>query len=500
MRGTVRVLIVVVAIVALAAVFALVLRDGGPEAASGGELTVFCGAGIRPPMEVIRRKFEAENGCTVKVNYAGSGTALGSLQAGVEADLFVPGDIWWVHKAERMGLVDSYRVAAWFVPVIAVQKGNLKKIEKLADLAREDVRVGLGNRDACAVGNVARDVLAAAGLEGKVEPEYEALTVNRLANQVKIRALDAAIVWDAVAKQYPEDIEIVSIADADFHAVPFALGLLKGGNRELAERFAGFASGEEGAKIFRENGYQVPGPKLRVGCGGSMRPPVEELARRFERETGREVLTNYGSSGTVLLQIEESKEGDVYICHDPYAYKCDERKLSTKWHTVAYIEPALAVQKGNPKKVKGLKDLLRPDLKLGLSHRKYSSRGQILWEILRKNGMAEAMEKRRAFEDRTHSLVNQLKLGAVDVATLWDAPSRAMAEIDVVPIEEEYKVDAVTSATSGKTYSVKRVKVTVVRLSLSAEPLLAAQFARLCVSKAGREVLKRHCFQVPAEP
>ncbi len=411
----------------------------------------------------------------------------------------MPGDTYWIEKAREKDFIESQKTASWFVPVIAVQKGNPKGIKTLADLARPGIKLGLGKAQACAVGFTSRTILSAAGVT--VKPEYEALTVNRLANQVKIKSLDAAIIWDATAKQYPEDIDVVTLKDQYLHATPLAAAILKGAkNQALAKKLVEFIAGEAGATAFRSNGFQVPGKSIRIGAGGSMRAATEELARLFEKQTGREVLTNYGSSGTVLLQIEQSKEGDVYICHDPFAYKCDEKKLSAGWHTVAYLAPIIAVQKGNPKKVKGLKDLLRPDLKLGLSHRKYSTRGQILWEILRKNGMDKEMEKRKAFEDRKHSLVNQLKIGAVDVATLWDAPAMAMKEIDTVPIEEKYQVDAITSATSGKKHSLKNVKVTVVRLNLSKEPLLAAQFARLCTSEAGRAVLTRYKFRLPPKP
>jgi molybdate transport system substrate-binding protein len=319
-----------------------------------------------------------------------------------------------------------------------------------------------------------------------------------LANQLKLKALDAAIIWDATARQYPQDIDAVSIDDTNFHSVPLAIGIMKQTNqRDLAQSFAEFAAGDLGAKYFRDNHYQVPGKQLRIGCGSSMRPPVEDLAKLFQETYGTELLRDYGGSGTVLLQIEESKEGDIYICHDPYAYVCEDKKISERWHTIAYIDPTIAVLKGNPKNVKGLKDLARTDLKLGLPHRDHSTRGKILWEIFKKNGMAEEIEKRKFFESRTHDLINQLKLNTVDVAVLWDAPVRAMPEFEAIPIEDKYKVDAITSATSGRTYSMEHVKVTVVRLNFSKEPLLAAQFAKLCLSDDGRNILKKHCFSLP---
>ncbi len=464
---------------------------------AGGELTVLCGAGIRPAFEPLRLEFESEHNCTVRAVYAGSGTLLGQLMAGTEADLYLPGDAAWVETAREKGLVDSKTTVAWFVPVIAVQKGNPKGIKSVKDLAREDVSVGLGKAEACAIGDVSHEVVAAAGLDG-LKPKFEALTVNRLAEQLKLKALDASIIWDATAAQFSDAVDVVSIEDPFYHAVPLAIGQLKkASNPELAKHLVEFAASAGGAEVFRANSFLVPGKKLRIGCGGSMRPPVEELAALFEAETGCETLRDYGGSGTVLLQIEESGEGDVYICHDPFAYTCDDKEISEKWHTVAIMEPTLAVQSGNPKQVKGLKDLLREDLKVGLSHREYSTRGRIIWAIMRKHEMADAMLQRAIFEERTHTLVNQLKLGAVDVATLWDAPAKAMEEIEVVPIEEEYQIDAITSATSKRTYNPQRIKVTAVRLKTSAEPLLAAQFVKLCLSETGQEALKKHCFGLP---
>ena len=462
-------------------------------------LKVLCGTSIRPAMEEIATEFQRSDDCRVSVNYAGSGTLFGSLQAGAEADVFVPGDTWYIREAGKKGMVASHEVVAWFVPVIAVQKGNPKRIKALVDLAKEGIEVGLGKPDACAVGNVTRDLLAAHGLVGKVRAAYEALTVNRLANQIKLKALDAAVIWDATARQYPADVDIVEIDDANFHAVPLGAAVLKGARvSRLARSFVEFAAGGDGARAFRAQHYQVPGKELRVGCGSSMRLVLEDLAAVFQAETGRKVLCNYGGSGTVLLQIEGSREGDVYVCHDPFAYVCEQKKLSERWHTMAYMEPTLAVAKGNPKTVRGLRDLLRADLQVGLPHREYSTRGKMLWATLGKGGMADAMRGRRFFESRTHDLVNQLKLNTVDIAVLWDAPVKAMPEFEAVPIEEQFKVDAVTSATSGRTYSMGRVKVTAVRLSISKEPLLAAQFAKLCLSDAGREVLRRHSFAVPS--
>jgi molybdate transport system substrate-binding protein len=480
---------------------ALCLLAAPGFAQEGGKLTVLCGAGIRPAMEALRIAFQKEAKCAVTVNYAGSGTLLGQLQTGAPADVYVPGDIAYIRDARGRGLVGTHSVVAWFVPVLAVQKGNPKQVEGLMDLTNPGLKLGLGNPRACAVGAVARDLVRAKGIAGKVKSDYEALTVNELANQVKLKTLDLALIWDATAAQYKDAIDVVRIDDAYFHAVPFAAGIVKkSANPKLAERFCSFAASEKGAAIFRRHDYTVPGKTLRIGCGSSMRPPVEELAALFRRECGVEAKPNYGGSGTVLLQIQESKEGDIYVCHDPYAYICEDKKLSTAWHTIGLLKATIAVKKGNPKKIKGLMDLMRKDVRVGLPHRETSTRGKIMWAIFKQHNLTDKMTRHGFVEDRTHALVNKLKLDAVDAAVLWDAPTIAMPDVEAVPIEKKYEIDAVTSATSGKNYKVDVVKVTVVRLNLSKEPLLAAQFAKLCLIDAGRAVLKRHKYTLPPKP
>jgi len=490
-----------IAAAVLIAVIGCDSSDPAPTTASAKSIVALCGAGLRPAMEPIRTEFERVHGCEVRVTYAGSGTLLGSLQAGTHADVFLPGDAWYVEKIAEKDMVDSQNVAAWFVPVIAVRKGNPKGIKGLAHLARKDISVGLGKATACAIGNTSAQLLAEKGLAEKVKPSFEALTVNRLANQIKMKALDATIIWDATAAQYPDDIDVVAIDDAYFHAVALSAAALKQ-SKDIARarQFIEFAAGDYGAKSFRDNSYQVPGKKLRLGCGSSMRPPAEDLAKLFEDRTGCEVLRDYGGSGTVLLQIEQSKEGDVYICHDPYAYVCEDKKISAGWHPIALLHPALAVKKGNPKKVKGLNDLLRSDLKIGLPHRDKSTRGMMLWAMLKKMGIDKQVAKREFYESRTHDLISQLKLGTVDIAVLWDAPVRADPGFEAIPIEPKYRVDSVTSASSRRTYSLEHVKVTVVRMTFAKEPLLAAQFAKLCQSRAGRRILARHKFDLPAKP
>src|SRR5688500_10407827 len=54
-------------------------------------------------------------------------------------------------------------------------------------------------------------------------------------------------------------------------------------------------------------------PALRVGAAISLRPALEEIAARFQQETGNAVELSFGSSGQIVGQIRSGAPIDVFI-------------------------------------------------------------------------------------------------------------------------------------------------------------------------------------------
>jgi molybdate transport system substrate-binding protein len=73
---------------------------------------------------------------------------------------------------------------------------------------------------------------------------------------------------------------------------------------------------------------------------------MEEIAGRFARETGIEVNTIFGGSGTLLSQIELSQQGEIYLPGSPdYIIIANRKRLLVEGseRIVAYLEPMIAV-------------------------------------------------------------------------------------------------------------------------------------------------------------
>ena len=89
----------------------------------------------------------------------GSGVLLAQMSLAGRGDIYIPGDQFFMKQAVDGAFITKQVDAAWWVPVIGVRKGNPKKIASLADLARADIKVGLGEAKSCAIGRASAAML-----------------------------------------------------------------------------------------------------------------------------------------------------------------------------------------------------------------------------------------------------------------------------------------------------------------------------------------------------
>lgn len=227
-------------------------------------LQMYCGAGIRPAADEAVAAFTARHGIEVACDYAGSEVLLSRLKLSGRGDLYMPGEMEYLQRAADEGRIASQHTVCYFVPVILVQKGNPRAVASLDDLTQPGIRLGLGDEKACAIGKVAARIFAKNGLDpARIDANvvFRSMTVSELGNNVKLKALDAAIVWDAVAKYFEADADAVPIPPERNVVSTVAVGVLKTSQRpEAARQLAEFLAGDEGHEIFRKHGYTVDSP------------------------------------------------------------------------------------------------------------------------------------------------------------------------------------------------------------------------------------------------
>ncbi len=244
--------------------FGLLLTLGSARAA-GGSIQVLCAAGLKPPLAEIATAFQQKTGIAVAVTYGPSNLLLGQLKVGKRGDVFLPADQFYINEAKKAGLVQDTRTVAYLVPVIMVPKGNPRQITSINDLTRPGLRLGLADARTAAIGRTAREVVTKnriplAEIERNVV--YSSTTVNELGDALKLRHIDATIIWSAVARQYAEVSEMVLIPAKKNTIVTIqAAQVARTANAVATRRFLDFLCSAPARAIFVKYHYDVKPPK-----------------------------------------------------------------------------------------------------------------------------------------------------------------------------------------------------------------------------------------------
>ncbi len=219
---------------------------------------VYCGAGLREPMDVIGNKFENKTGIRVEYNYAGSNTLLSQIQLNEEGDAYMPGAKYYIDQADKKGFVDNKSLVAYHTPVIVVPEGNPADIHNLTDLADPGVDVALGSPKACAIGRLGKKILNNTGIRDQITENVvtRAGTVNELVVYVSQKQADAGIIWKANLHGTEEETDHVNISQEYNIIKTIPIGSLSfSENKDLAKRFVDYVSSEEGKSIFEDYGF-----------------------------------------------------------------------------------------------------------------------------------------------------------------------------------------------------------------------------------------------------
>ena len=427
---------------------------GGVEASEG--LTLYCAAGVRPPVEQIVANYAGEPfGTSLQVQYGGSNTLLSQIEVSQTGDLYIAADDTYMVLAREKGLVKETIPIGTERPVIAVPAGNPKNIQNIMDLLREDVKCALGNPGQAAVGKETRSVLQTSGHWEKLEQHVTKTgvflpTVPEVANSVKLGSVDAGIVWDTTLALYPE-LEAVRTPELESGAGEIAIGVLtSAADPTKALRFARYLTArDKGLATFQKNGFQtVDGdkwtevPELNFYCGSVNRRAVEDVIKAFEIREGVRVNTSYNGCGiltakmkTIVSQDQGLGFPDTYMACDVY-YLNNVRDMFQDDVEVSDTEVVIAVPKGNPKGIKTLKDLTQPGMKVSVGEPDQCTIGALTRQLLEKEGLYDEIMKNVVNQTPSSAmLVPTVVTNAVDAALAYATDTRAEADkIDSIPI------------------------------------------------------------------
>lgn len=223
-------------------------------------LFAYVGTGIKDPVLELADMYENATGVKVEMTFNNSGSLVTQLSVAKKGDLFLPGSVAFVRKAETLGLIAQVSAPLGFhVPVIIVPKTNPGKIAGIEDFARSGVRLVLPDRDATALGKSIFQVFGKLGMVKQAESNVLAYmeTPQKVVTALGLGQGDAGIVdFSAVSKQL-DRFQVIEI-DPKVNVVeelPCAV-LSCGGKQDEALRFMRFAE-KEGPSVFAKHGFKT---------------------------------------------------------------------------------------------------------------------------------------------------------------------------------------------------------------------------------------------------
>jgi len=211
--------------------------------------------------------------------------------------------------------------------------------------------------------------------------------------------------------------------------------------------------------------------ELMVLCGSSFVKPVEKLCAEFTAETGIKTATSVGGSEDHLPHVKLHEKGDLYVTHDPYLdYTRDANALEDHVH-VGFVAPVLVVQEGNPKGIKSIEDLTKPELEVALTDPEFSTAGEMVFALLEKKGIKDEVLKNVENRlTRQHAdLGNLLKTQTVDAGIMWNGVAHNFSDsVDVVKTPYEYD---------------QEIRVHIIGLSYTSQPEALKKFMEFAKEK-----------------
>jgi len=468
-------------------------------AQAAGPVPVLVTADLQPLFDEARAEFARQHPDVQLQVTVKPGAELRAAAAAAKLDgLLVtlgPPELVPIDQASRLAV--GSRVLLARVPLtVVVAPGNPLGICTVADVAGPKVKaLALGDEASGSVGKEAEQALRTAKLWDKAKAKVRRVPLEALIGEVAEGRAQAAIVG---VHQVADQVAVACPVGEDLHAEVQLLAVRTTGLQVTPQvtaltEYLGSAAARRpllAKGLLEPQTEQAKGQSLFLYCAAGLREAAETLIAAFKAETGIEVQPTYTGSGCLLAQITISQTGDLYFPgEDWYMAQAKERGYVADSATVAYFVPVIMVQRGNPKGIKGLADLMRPDVRVGIGEPKSCAIGQFTQKVIEANGMSfEALDRKAVSHFVTApELGNAVKLGAVDACVQWDAVASWYLD----------DADVVAFPTNAQTISPIPLGV----LNFSKHPQEARRFMEFVRGPKGQAILAEHGHTLdPAHP
>ena len=240
----------------------------------------------------------------------------------------------------------------------------------------------------------------------------------------------------------------------------------------------------------KEKRVEKEDDSLFVLSGAGLKCVLDPLGEEFTKETGIKVDYSYLCSAMLLTNLELTHQGDVFVACSKYYFNiAREKGLVDEDHmaTGGYQVPCITVQKGNPKNIQSIEDLLKSGMRLGVGDFEALAVGRLTEAMLKRAGIFDEFMKNVVVVGGTApKLCLAVCMNSIDAAINWVPTAKTFNHcLDIILIDKETVM-----------YSTFPVALTI----YARKKEEAKKYFEFCQSPKARKVFEKYGYGLYFEP
>lgn len=171
---------------------------------------------------------------------------------------------------------------------------------------------------------------------------------------------------------------------------------------------------------------------VTISAAASLREPLDEIKKDFEKKSDVNVYINYGPSGTLRKQIEEGAEVDIFIsASQEFMDNLKDKKLVSNKIEENMIQNSLVLIKRKDINIKSLEDITKKDYKIAIGEVETAPVGQYTKETLKKLNYWDKVSKSIIMAKDAGAIVSYCRQDEVDLAFIYKSDFRNLENWEI---------------------------------------------------------------------
>jgi molybdate transport system substrate-binding protein len=227
------------------------------------EILIYCENVMVPPLMELKKKFESEWNCRIKIHNDCSQNLSSLIRYSLEGDIFFPAShdsFQKLYNKDFPHIIDSIFIGYNSLVVMTTKENPTNYTGDISSLIQKKHGVIIANPETSSLGYETRRLLNSSNIYRDVIVNIVALSTDSrgLVKSLKKQEAQVVINWasDIANIKQPSQIEVFSIPESLQSPVEVYAGILSTTrDSTLAKEFLTFAAGEEGLSVFRKYGF-----------------------------------------------------------------------------------------------------------------------------------------------------------------------------------------------------------------------------------------------------